>query len=149
MLPKPAPLADLASPWEIDLLRGARVARLGLVDDEAGPRVLPVTYAVHADRIWTAIDTKPKRDVEPARLRYLRRRPQVALTADRYDDDWARLAWVQVLGTAGIRKTGDEPGALDALAEKYPQYRADRPPGPLIAITPERVVAWRASEPSD
>jgi PPOX class probable F420-dependent enzyme len=144
----PSEASGLPSGWKRDLLDSQRVARLGILDTDGRPRVLPVTYALHADRIWTAIDSKPKReDVEPARLRYLRRRPQVALTADRYDDDWARLAWVQVLGTASIRDVGDEPGALGALAEKYPQYRADRPPGPLIAITPERVVAWRAWQP--
>jgi PPOX class probable F420-dependent enzyme len=105
--------------------------------------VLPVTFALHEGRIWSAIDEKPKRrDREPARLRFLRERPQVALTVDRYDDDWSRLAWVQVLGAAAVLAA--EPGPLAALAEKYEPYRERRPPGPLIAIEPDRILSWSA-----
>jgi PPOX class probable F420-dependent enzyme len=138
------PHAELED-WERELLEEARVAHLGLLDSEDRPRVLPVTFALAGGLIWSAIDEKPKRaDREPARLRFLRRRPDVALTADRYDDDWSRLAWVQVLGTASLREIGDEPAAAAALAEKYGPYRERRPPGPLIAIAPERVISWRA-----
>ena len=79
-------------------LEEERVGRLGLLDDEGGPRVLPVTFAVTEGRIWSAIDRKPKRPDEPARLRFLRRDPGAALTVDRDSDDWDELAWVQVLG---------------------------------------------------
>ncbi|MGA8805535.1 MAG: pyridoxamine 5'-phosphate oxidase family protein, partial [Solirubrobacterales bacterium] len=88
--------------WANELLDTARVGRLGLVDDEGAPRVLPVTFALAEGRIWSAIDQKPKRAGEPARLRYLRRDPRAALTVDHYSDDWEELAWVQVLGTVRI-----------------------------------------------
>ncbi|MGA8925665.1 MAG: pyridoxamine 5'-phosphate oxidase family protein, partial [Solirubrobacterales bacterium] len=88
--------------WANELLETARVGRLGLVDDEGAPRVLPVTFALAEGRIWSAIDQKPKRAGEPARLRYLRRDPRAALTVDHYSDDWEELAWVQVLGTVRI-----------------------------------------------
>src|SRR5215213_8484009 len=84
--------------WARDLLAEARVARLGYVDEDDHPRVLPVTFAVAAGAVVTAIDEKPKRSAEPARLRQLRRRPEAALLVDLYDDDWTRLAWVQLLG---------------------------------------------------
>src|SRR5690242_14917732 len=83
--------------WANELLENARVGRLGLLDLEGAPRVLPVTFAVAEGRIWSAIDNKPKRSGEPARLRFLRRDPRAALTVDRYSDDWDELAWVQVL----------------------------------------------------
>jgi nitroimidazol reductase NimA-like FMN-containing flavoprotein (pyridoxamine 5'-phosphate oxidase superfamily) len=51
----------------VELLEDARVARLGLLDEEGAPRVLPVTFAVAEERIWSAIDQKPKREGEPAR----------------------------------------------------------------------------------
>ena len=147
MLPEPEP-SGLPSGWELDLLRAARVARLGLLDAEDRPRVLPVTHAIHSGRIWIAIDLKPKRaDREPARLRYLRRRAEVALTVDRYDDDdWTHLAWVQVLGRASIHDAREAKKPLEALAEKYPQYRENLPPGPVIAIVPDRVLSWRARD---
>jgi PPOX class probable F420-dependent enzyme len=132
--------------WARDLLERARVARLGLLDDEDSPRVLPVTFAIQGGAIWSAIDRKSKRDPdrEPARLRYLRRRPQVALTADQYSDDWRRLAWVQVIGEATIIPIDDEPGVAEALAQKYAPYGDQRPPGPLIRIEPGRMLCWRA-----
>ena len=140
----PDALNELAD-WERGLLTEARVAHLGLLDSDGAPRVLPVTFAVHDGRIWSAIDEKPKRSGrEPARLRFLRERPQVALTVDRYDDDWSRLAWVQVLGTAAVLEAEEEPAAMAALAERYEPYRERRPPGPLIAIDPDRVRSWRA-----
>ena len=141
-----APLKALDG-WALGLLTEARVARLGLLDSGDRPRVLPVTYALSGERIWSAIDSKPKRrGREPARLGFLRRRPEVALTVDRYDENWSRLAWVQVLGVASIHDTQEEPDALAALIEKYEPYRAEVPPGPLIAIRPSRALAWRAEE---
>jgi hypothetical protein len=32
--------------------------------------------------------------------------------------------------------------AIDVLADKYEQYRAARPAGPVIAIEPERWRSW-------
>ena len=131
--------------WANEMLRTARVGRLGLLDLDDRPRVLPVTFALVGGNLYSAIDRKPKRS-EPARLRYLERRPEAALTVDHYEDDWTALAWVQVLGRVEILAPGDEPAALDALAAKYSQYRADSPPGPVLKLVPERTLCWRADE---
>jgi PPOX class probable F420-dependent enzyme len=141
-------LAELPG-WAAELLDTARVARLGLLDDEGDPRVLPITYAVAEDRIWSAIDEKPKRSGtrELARVRFLRRDPRAALTVDRYSDHWQELAWVQVLGTIEIVEAGDADVALTSLAEKYPQYRDSPPPGPVLALAPRRCLCWRAEGP--
>ena len=133
--------------WANKLLRGARVARLGLVDDQGAPRVLPVTFAVADGRIWSAIDRKPKAAEEPARLRFLRRDPRAALTVDRYSDDWEELAWVQVLGPVSILSVDAGGAGLDALRAKYEPYREEIPPGPLLALRPERYLWWRAADP--
>ena len=122
------------------------MARLGLLDDDGAPRVLPVTYALSEGALITAIDDKPKR-VAPerlARVRWLRARPRAALTVDHYEDDWSRLAWVQAIGPVEILSAADAPDALDALTERYPAYRRERPAGPIIALTPDRLVWWRA-----
>jgi PPOX class probable F420-dependent enzyme len=132
--------------WAQELLARARVARLGLLDDDEQPRVLPVTFAVAGEDLVTAVDSKPKRDREPARVRFLRRRPEAALTADHYDDDWDRLEWVQVMGTVRIEDLGDDPAAVQALVDKYPQYREQAPPGPLLRLEPRRVLYWRARD---
>jgi PPOX class probable F420-dependent enzyme len=134
--------------WANELLEEARVARLGLLDPEGAPRVLPVTFAVAEGRIWSAIDRKPKRAEEPARLRFLRRDARAALTVDRYSDDWEELAWVQVLGRMGIVAVADGAAGLEALRTKYEPYREEAPPGPLLALRPERFLWWRAADGS-
>ncbi|HSJ18719.1 MAG TPA: pyridoxamine 5'-phosphate oxidase family protein [Solirubrobacterales bacterium] len=134
--------------WAAELVRDARVARLGIVDESGHPRVLPVTFAVAEGRIWTAIDAKPKRDParEPARVRFVRRDPRAALTVDRYSDDWDELAWVQVLGSMGVFAADDASAGLEALARKYEPYRSSPPPGPVLALEPARYLYWRAAE---
>ena len=133
--------------WARELLEQARVARLAYADLEERPRVLPVTFALAGGAVWSAIDEKPKRRAEPARLDALRRRPGAALLADVYHDDWERLAWVQLLGRVAILARDEAPDALRALAAKYAPYAERTPPGPLLRLDVERVTLWRASGP--
>jgi PPOX class probable F420-dependent enzyme len=132
--------------WARVLLDASQVAHLGLIDGDGRPRVLPVTFAMAGDALWSAVDHKPKRvpGRELARVRWLRANPEAALTVDVYSDDWERLAWVQALGEVAVC---DEPeaGVLEQLAAKYDQYR-DRPPaGPFLRLEPRRFAYWRAA----
>lgn len=137
---------DRLPEWASDLLRDGRVGHLGMIDTDGRPRVLPVTYAIHAAAVWTAIDNKPKQpDREPARLRWLRQHPHVALTVDRYEDDWSELRWVQLLGEIAVLDGPPVGEVLGALSDRYPQYHADPPPGPVLRLAVVRVVWWRAS----
>jgi PPOX class probable F420-dependent enzyme len=126
------------------MLISARVGHLAFLDDSDRPRVLPVTYALAGGAVWSAIDDKPKRSAEPARVRYLRRRPEASLCVDLYDDDWSRLAWVQLGGRVEIVGLGEGGAGLAALTDKYGPYRERRPPGPLLRLAVERAVCWRA-----
>jgi PPOX class probable F420-dependent enzyme len=130
--------------WADELLAAGRVAHLGLRDGDGAPRVLPVTYARWAGALWSAVDDKPKRRPGelPARVRRLRAHPRVALTVDRYAEDWTRLAWVQVLGDVAIVEA--DAAALAALAARYAPYRERPPRGPLLRLEPRRVLCWRA-----
>jgi PPOX class probable F420-dependent enzyme len=129
------------------MLADERIARLGIMDDADRPRVLPVTFALHGGRLYTAVDQKPKRPGrEPARVRFLRRRPDAALTVDRYEDDWEQLAWVQVLCAVDVIEPADDRAGLGALCEKYEPYRQAPPPGPLLRLVPGRALCWRAAE---
>jgi PPOX class probable F420-dependent enzyme len=131
--------------WARELVITSPVARLGLLDERDRPRVLPVTFAVFEDALWSAIDRKPKRSAEPARVRRLRRRPEATLLVDAYFDDWSRLEWVELSGLVSILDAPDADDALQALAAKYSQYRAEPPPGPVLRLAPERFACWRAS----
>jgi hypothetical protein len=35
---------------------------------------------------------------------------------------------------------------LEALSAKYAQYAEETPPGPLLALEPERYLWWRAAD---
>jgi len=135
-------LADLGA-WALEMLEDERVARLAFLDLDDRPRVLPVTFAVADGAIWSAIDEKPKRTAEPARVHWLRRRPEAALCIDVYDDDWERLAWVQLLGRVDVLDLDAGGAGLKALTAKYAPYRERRPPGPLLRLEVERALSWR------
>jgi PPOX class probable F420-dependent enzyme len=131
--------------WARELIDDQRVARLAFLDGEGRPRVLPVTFAIAEGAVWSAIDEKPKRRPEPARVRYLRRRPEAALCVDVYDDDWSRLAWVQLLGQVEVLSLEAGGAGLEALIAKYAPYRERRPPGPLLRLEIERALYWRSA----
>lgn len=134
--------------WAGDLLLDSRVGHLGMIDTNGRPRVLPVSYAIHEATVWTAIDDKPKRPGrEPARVRWLREHPHAALTVDHYDDDWSALRWVQLLGDMAVLDGPPVGQVLGALADRYPQYQVDPPPGPVLRLAVVRAVWWRASSP--
>jgi PPOX class probable F420-dependent enzyme len=133
-------------PWALELLREARVAHLGLLDEDGFPRVLPVTFALVDGAVYSAVDDKPKRrpGAELARVRRLRAQPRSSLTVDRYDDDWTRLAWVQLVGRAAVLDVSGNEVALAALVARYAPYRERPPRGPLLRLTPERAGCWHA-----
>jgi PPOX class probable F420-dependent enzyme len=139
---------DLNLPtWARRLIEESRVARLGLIDDDGRPRVLPVTYVPWGGAVWSAVDEKPKADPERelARVRFARERPSGALTVDHYEDDWRQLAWVQLLGDLAVIEEADS-GLLEALAAKYEPYGERAPRGPFLRLTPRRALTWRASD---
>ena len=128
------------------LLAKARVARLATVRPDGAPHVVPVCFALAGGTVYTAVDAKPKRTPDLARLANIAAEPRVALLADHYEDDWTRLWWVRLDGIARTVTDGRErAAAVTALAAAYPQYAADPPAGSVVAIAPRRWSGWRAS----
>lgn len=134
---------------QLAFLLSQRVAHLATIDDGGRPHVVPVCFACVDGLLYTPVDEKPKRGDPMAlrRVRNIRARPDVCLLVDRYEDDWSRLAWLQVRGKAALATDLEERGrALAALRQRYRQYDAmDLESRPLIRITPEQVVGWTAS----
>ena len=131
-----------------------RVAHLATADAQGKPLVVPVCFACSEESIYSVVDEKPKR-VPAARLRRLKNiaeNPQVCLVVDHYEEDWSRLGYIIVEGTAEVLTEGTErterterATALRLLREKYPQYRAMQlDDKPVIKISPQRLIPWRA-----
>src|SRR5947207_6558769 len=124
-------------------LEEARVARLATADAKGRPHVVPITFAVDLDTLYFAVDAKPKRSTDLKRLRNIAANPAVSVLVDHYEDDWERLWWVRVDGTARVLSGGpDVDRAIDLLVRKYDQYRTARPQGPVTAISIERISGW-------
>ena len=127
-------------------LASARVARLATVRPDGIPHVVPVTFAVEGDLVYTAVDHKPKTTRALLRLDNVAKHPLVALLADHYSDDWDELWWVRVDGRASVVTDADEARhPVDALVERYEQYREHRPAGPAIVIRVDRWSGWASS----
>jgi PPOX class probable F420-dependent enzyme len=121
------------------IVSDARRGVLVTVGASGAPNAVPVCFAVRSGEIVTAVDDKPKSGRPLARLASVETTPGATVLLDRWDEDWTKLGWVMVKGTARL----DAPGSASAeLAARYVQYR-DRPPGgPVIAVRPHRVVWW-------
>lgn len=118
---------DLSEEAVARILSRWPVARLAFEGAGGEPRQLPIVFALAAGALWSPVDGKPKRSPALARLRLLEARPRVSLLLDHYDEDWARLWWLELRGRAEVVRADSEddpriaaPAA--ALRAKYPQY---------------------------
>jgi PPOX class probable F420-dependent enzyme len=124
----------------------ARVGRLATVDGSGTPHVVPVCYVLDGDVIYWAVDQKPKSNRQLKRLENIRQNPRVELVADNYAEDWTQLWWVRVNAEAAVLAEVPEAGrALDLLSAKYPQYRKQRPEGPVVRLAVRRWSGWSAT----
>ena len=73
------------------LLTEARSATLGTVDRAGRPHLVPIVFAYRDERLYTAVDRKPKSTNRLKRLRNIEANSYVSVLLDRYDDDWTRL----------------------------------------------------------
>jgi PPOX class probable F420-dependent enzyme len=120
----------------------SRVARLATLDADGRPHVVPIVFALAGDTLYSAVDAKPKRSRALRRIENARRRPDVTVLVDHYDDDWTRLWWVRLRGEARVLDGGEEAAdALALLTAKYEQYREAAPGLPVLAID---ITEWRA-----
>lgn len=142
-------------PAERSYIEMARVGRLATADTEGRPHVVPVCFALVDDQIVTAIDEKPQ-NVSPdalQRSRNIRENPRATLVVDHYTEEWSRLGWVQIRGTATHLQPDDSlhADAVTALQQKYYQYEThalnDRP---IICVSPGSVRSWgHLQQPTD
>jgi PPOX class probable F420-dependent enzyme len=126
-------------------LDARRVGHLATADAGAAPHVVPVCFACTDTTLYITIDAKPKGSTAGLkRLRNITTNPQVAFIADRYDEDWSRLGWVMLRGTAEILDAGAEHDRAQALLRaRYAQYRTmPIEPLPVIALRVARVTTW-------
>lgn len=135
--------------WALESLYKARIGHLASSTSGGKPLVVPICFTFNGELIYSAIDEKPKKS-NPLRLRRIANiteNPQVSFLIDDYSEDWRKLRYVLVNGTAEILTEGKEfSEAISRLREKYRQYRTMRlEMRPVIRMTPLHIAAWTAA----
>jgi PPOX class probable F420-dependent enzyme len=129
-----------------ELVRRARVARLATTGADGRPHLVPVCFALLGDTVYSAVDHKPKRTNRLRRLANIAATGQACLLVDHYDDDWTALWWVRLDGHGRVVTDPAEAArAVAALVDRYPQYAARPPHGPVIAVDVTGWTGWSAS----
>ena len=119
------------------------MARLATTDPDGRPHLVPIVFVLDGDTLYSAVDRKPKRSRRLRRIENARARPDVTVLVDHYEEDWGRLWWIRLRGRARVLDDGEEHDrALALLTEKYPQYRAEPPGGPVLAVDVFEVRTW-------
>src|SRR5207302_10733918 len=106
-------------------LASRRVGHLATADGRAMPHLVPVCFVISEGALYITIDQKPKGNVRALkRLRNIAENPVAAFVADRWDEDWTRLGWVMLRGSAEILAAGAEHDrAQELLRSRYDQYQ--------------------------
>jgi PPOX class probable F420-dependent enzyme len=128
---------------EDDRVAKARVARLATVAADGQPHVVPIVFVLDGDTLYSAVDEKPKRTRRLQRLRDIEASPRVEVLIDAYDEEWSRLWWVKLRGTARIVER--DARALELLQGKYEQYQAEPPAGPFVVVRVDERLEWQAT----
>lgn len=122
-------------------IRWERVCRVATVGERGVPHLVPVCHVLADGKVYfgSAHDAR--------KIRNLAANPRLALTVDRYSDDWSALAGVAVQGRARLIPKGPRFRRVRALLyAKYPQYLGeaalDETDSVIVEVTPDRVFAW-------
>jgi PPOX class probable F420-dependent enzyme len=142
-------VSDAPLPAHLEaFLNAQRIARLTTVDPQARPHVVPVCFAYQNGIVYIALDAKPKRVPvrELRRVRNLIANPSVQLLMDIWDEDWTRLAYLQLRGVASVIEAGAEQAkAVRLLRARYVQYASMQlEDAPVIRVAVESYTAWGA-----
>jgi PPOX class probable F420-dependent enzyme len=121
------------------------VAHLATVGADGRPDLVPITFALDADTVFSAVDHKAKRTRALARLANIERDPRVTVLVDHYDENWSKLWWCRLRGDAQTVTEGAEFNrGLEVLTEKYEPYQRTRLRGPVIVIHVTHWLGWAA-----
>jgi PPOX class probable F420-dependent enzyme len=127
-------------------VRTAPVARLATTEPNGRPHLVPIVFVLDGEKLYSAVDAKPKRSRRLRRVANARERPDVTVLVDHYEDDWSRLWWVSLRGRARVLEAGEEAErALRLLVDKYEQYRREPPGRPVLAVD---ILEWRSWDAS-
>jgi PPOX class probable F420-dependent enzyme len=132
----------MLSETERAFLMRRRIGHLATVDHSGRPHIVPVCFVADRGALYTAIDEKPKSGRVLKRVQNILENPNVAFLADRYEEDWSRLGWIRIDGTAELLSDGRERDqAVQLLHSRYEQYQ-EMQLSAVITIRIRQVRSW-------
>ena len=140
----------LAPEWRT-FVADARTATLTTLAPDGSPAAVPICFVLLGGVLYSPLDEKPKRAADPrtlARVRHLLADPRASLLVQHWDEDWTRLAFIDLRVSGALLEPGSEEHApaVAALRAKYPQYAAHRLEArPMLRFTIEATIGrWAA-----
>ena len=122
-----------------DFLSRRFVASIATADEQGLPHVVPICFAIGNNSSYIVTGESDKR------ARNVHGNPQAALVADYYEDDWNRIGYVLLKGTAEILRIGEEyEEAIRLLRDRYPQFQERQifRPKSVLALRIKVVIGW-------
>ncbi len=132
----------------LELIKNARIGHLATVDSNLQPYLTPVVFVLHRGNIDIPLDDKPKKvsTKELKRVKNIQENPKIAFLIDNYDEEWKKLWFVMIKGTAKICDKSEEQQVRTLqriLVEKYPQYSEVGTGNTYIKIRIQKVIYWQ------
>jgi len=136
------------------IIEESRVARLVTVDVDDNnipqPYLVPTVFVFDGKHFFIPFDKKSKKvSIEKSRrLKNIQKNPNVVILIDEYSDDWSKLFFVMIRGSAKIIEEEEKKLLVRAhklLLLKYPQYKNVGIGRSCIMIDPRKVIFWRNS----
>ena len=119
------------------------MGRLGTTDPQGRPHLVPISFVLVGDVVYSAVDSKPKRTRRLQRVANIERDPHASLLVDHYDEDWTTVWWCFVTGRAHVVFEGEEfDHGVNALVDKYDQYAGNPPAGPVLVLEVDEWRGW-------
>ncbi|SRR6266540_3000146 len=132
-----------------------KVAHLATASSNLQPHLVPVVFVILKRNIFIPLDCKPKSTAvkQLKRVKNIEANPKVAFLVDNYEDDWERLWFVMLVGSARLIdhsiSTARDRGFSNIqklLFKKYSQYSKIGMGRIYIKIKVLRGVYWRYSK---
>ena len=122
-------------------IRSQRVAHVATVGNGGKPHSVPVCIVFVSGRLYFASEKAARK------VRNIRAHPTVALSFDRYSENWKHLAGVMVVGKGAVVDQGAAFRRVrQALYRKYKQYARMAPiqegDSVIVSVTPTETFSW-------
>jgi PPOX class probable F420-dependent enzyme len=125
----------------------ARVAVLATADATGGPHLVPITFVLDGDTIYSAVDGKPKRSTRLRRHANIQAQPRVSLLVEHWAEKWSRLWWVRADGLARVSADSSTvERVVQLLTRKYDQYQRVAVGGPVIEVDVHTWKGWSGQQ---